>query len=87
MNHIDPPGINLSMAIQALMNSSSGTIEEISREVLVAVACFLENQGKQSECGGINSVEGFGKAASQEYDELVKFRKHFDDLDAKRAKK
>lgn len=81
MKHFDNPSVSLSCGVVALMNNSSGTIEEIAREVLVAVACFLENQGKESECGGINSVEGIGKAASEEYKELVEFREYFDKKD------
>jgi hypothetical protein len=87
MNHVDAPSTNLSLAVKALMNNSSGTIEEIAREVLVGVACFLQDQGAESECGGLNSVEGVGKAASQEYQEVIDLRAYFDQKERNRDKK
>jgi len=87
MNHFDPPSLSLMMSVKALMNQSSGTIEEISREVLVAVAAFLQDQGTKSDCGGINNPDGFAAAAKKEYEDLVSFRKHFDDLEKNRDTK
>jgi hypothetical protein len=78
MNHIDAPGLNLSAAIIALMNNSSGSIEEIVREVLVGASCFLQNQGEESDCGGLNASDGFAYAARDEYVEVLKLRKFFD---------
>ena len=87
MKHLDNPQLNLGLGITALMNNSSGTIEEIAREALIGIACFLQNQGDESDCGGLNGAEGFAKAAGDEYAELLAFRKRFDDLDKKAKSK
>ena len=67
MKNFDNPGINLSSAIMSLMNQSSGTIEDIIREALNGICCFVQNQGNKSNCGGLNSIKGFSLAAEEEY--------------------
>lgn len=82
MKHFDNPSLNLAMGVMALMNQSDGTIEDIAREALNGICCFLQNQGNESDCGGLNSTEGFAKAAGQEYKELIEFRAEMEVLDS-----
>ena len=78
MKNYDNCSVSLMTGIKALMNQSSGTIEEISREALQAIAAFIQDQSMASDCGGLNTARGFGAGAESEYQDCFDFRKSFD---------
>lgn len=85
MKKFDSPSLDLAVGVMALMNSASGNIEDLSRSVLNAVACFLQNQGLDSECGNLNSIEGIARGAAEEYKEVLDYRAYMDARTAERA--
>lgn len=67
MKHIDSVEIGLAEAVKNLIFCSSGNIEDVGRELLLITSLFLNSQRSDASCNGINTPEGFVRAAAEAY--------------------